>query len=61
LAVQYETLVRKPLEVGRRLYAHCELDFAPAALRADFKTDQIGHAKHYEAQLAPLRAALGHI
>ncbi|MHA1528200.1 MAG: tetratricopeptide repeat protein [Alphaproteobacteria bacterium] len=61
LTVQYETLVRKPLEVGRRLYAHCELDFAPAALRADFKTDQIDHAKHYEGQLAPLRAALGQI
>lgn len=58
LTVQYETLVREPLEVGRGLYAHCGLDFAPAALCADFRTDQIGHARHYEGQLAPLRAAL---
>ena len=59
LTVQYETLVRDPLEVGRSLYAHCGLDFEPARLRADFTTDQIGHARHYEGHLAPLRAALG--
>ena len=28
-------------------------------LDAEFTIDQIGHARHYEAQLAPLYAALG--
>jgi hypothetical protein len=60
LTVQYETLVREPHEVGRGLYAHCGLDFPPAMFHADFRTDQIGHAQHYERQLAPLRAALRH-
>jgi hypothetical protein len=60
MTVQYETLVREPLEVARGLYAHCDLDFAPATLSADFRTDEIGRAAHYEAELAPLRAALGH-
>ncbi|MHA1527838.1 MAG: sulfotransferase [Alphaproteobacteria bacterium] len=59
LTVDYETLVRAPQETGRRLYAHCGLDFPPAGLDAEFTTGQIGHARHYQAQLAPLHAALG--
>lgn len=59
LTVNYETLVRAPQKTGRRLYAHCGLDFPPAGLDAEFRTDQIGHARNYWEQLAPLRAALG--
>ncbi len=59
LTVDYETLVRAPQETGCRLYTHCGLDFPPTNLDAEFTTDQIGHARHYEAQLAPLYAALG--
>ena len=59
LIVDYETLVREPQETVRRLYAHCGLDLPPAELDTDFHTGQIGHARHYEAQLAPLREALG--
>ena len=58
LTVHYETLVREPIEVGRGLYEHCGLDFAPEKLCADFRTDQIGRARHYEGHLEPLRAAL---
>lgn len=59
LTVDYEILVRAPQETGCRLYDHCGLDFPPTILDAEFTTDQIGHARHYEAQLAPLHAALG--
>jgi tetratricopeptide (TPR) repeat protein len=59
LTVDYETLVRTPQETGRRLYAHCGLEFPPTCLDAAFTTDQIGHARHYEARLAPLYAAIG--
>jgi len=59
LTMDYETLVRAPQETGCRLYAHCGLDLPPAGLDAEFTIDQIGHARHYEAQLAPLYAALG--
>ncbi len=59
LTVQYEALVRDPHNVGRSLYEHCDLEFTPAKLRVDFKTDLIGYAQRYEGHLAPLRAALG--
>ena len=57
LAVGYEDLVRDPAEVGARMYRFCGLD-DPAPLRHGFTTDEIGHSKHYEAYLDPVRRTL---
>ncbi len=57
-SVRYEELVRDPLGVAAGLYAHCGLDYDPAAIEADFTTDEIGHWRHYERHLGPLRKAL---
>ena len=57
LEVHYEELVRDPEAAAARLYRHCGLDFDPAALRHAFTIDQIGHWRHYEPYLGPLREA----
>jgi hypothetical protein len=59
LDVRYEELVRNPAGVGARIYEFCGLAYDPAAIRASFTTERIGHWKHYEAYLDALRQALG--
>ena len=59
--VRYEDLVRSPAETGARLYEYCGLEYDPAAVRFAFRTDEIGHWKHYEPYLDPLREALGEL
>ena len=61
LSVHYEDLVRNPADVGARLYEFCGLDYDPAAVRDGFKTEEIGHWKHYEPYLDTLRQALGEL
>ena len=58
LGVRYEDLVRDPEGTCARLYRYCGLDHDPAAVRHAFTTDEIGHWKHYERELAALRKAL---
>jgi hypothetical protein len=59
LGVRYEETVLNPTETTARIYAFCGLEYDPGAIRAEFTTDEIGHWKHYESYLGPLRQALG--
>ena len=59
LGVQYEEMVANPAGNAARIYEYCGLAYDPAAIRADFRTDEIGHWKHYESHFAVLREALG--
>ena len=59
LSVGYEDLVRNPVETGAEIYEYCGLQSYPTAIRFAFTTDEIGHWKHYEPYLGPLREALG--
>ena len=59
LGVGYEDLVRNPADVGARLYEFGGLDHDPAAVESAFRSDEIGHWKHYERYLGALRRALG--
>ena len=59
LDVRYEDLVRDPADIGARIFEYCGLDFDPAAVRDAFTTGEIGHWRHYEPYLGPLRQALG--
>ena len=57
--VQYEDMVADPAGSAARIFDYCGLAYDPAAIRADFRTDEIGHWKHYESHFAILREALG--
>jgi tetratricopeptide (TPR) repeat protein len=59
LGVRYEDLVGNPTDSAERIYEYCGLAYDPAAIRADFRTDEIGHWNHYEPYLGALRKALG--
>ena len=59
LGLRYEETMRNPAETTARIFAFCGLKYDPGAIRAGFTTDQIGHWKHYESYLGPLRQALG--
>ncbi len=59
LGVRYEDLVQKPTRTGAKIYEYCGLEYDPKAIRCTFRTDEIGHWKHYEPYLGPLRQALG--
>ncbi len=59
MEVQYDDLVRTPERVAARIYEFCGLDFDATAIRHAFTTDEIGHWRHYERFLGPLRRALG--
>jgi hypothetical protein len=59
LAVRYEELVRNPAGVGARIYEYCGLEYDATAPDTTFRTDEIGHAKHYEPYLGELRRKLG--
>ena len=61
LTVNYEDMVRAPDESARRLYEYCGLGTPQAGLGSRLNTDQIGHARYYASQLAPLREALGQL
>ncbi len=61
LSVRYEDLVRSPADIGAGIYEYCGLEYDPTAIRAAFTTDEIGHWKHYEPYLGPLRQALGEL
>ena len=58
LSVRYGDLVRNPAETGARIYEFCGLDYDSATVESAFTTDEIGHWKHYEPYLDPLRQAL---
>ena len=58
-SVAYEELVRNPTEIGARIYQYCGLEFDPAVVGDKFTMDEIGHWRHYEPYLGPLRQALG--
>ena len=57
--VRYEDLVRHPTVVGERIFEFCGLDVGAADIRHTFKTDEIGHWKHYQPYLDKLRQTLG--
>ena len=59
LSLPYEEMMRNPARTTARIFAFCGLGYDPGAIRAAFTTDQIGHWKHYESYLGPLRQALG--
>ncbi len=56
--VHYEELVRNPADIAQGIFEYCGLDYDPAVIQGNFRTDEIGHWKNYEAQLRPLRQAL---
>ena len=58
-SVRYEELVRNPTDIGSRIYQFYGLDYDATSVRCAFTTDEIGHWKHYESYLGPLRQALG--
>ncbi|MCZ6467799.1 MAG: tetratricopeptide repeat protein [Alphaproteobacteria bacterium] len=59
LGLPYEETMRNPAQTTTQIFAFCGLGYDPGAIRAAFTTDQIGHWKHYESYLGPLRQALG--
>ncbi len=59
LTIGYEKLVRDPTETGALIYHYCGLEYDPAVVGATLTTDEIGHWRHYEPYLGPLRQALG--
>jgi cytochrome c-type biogenesis protein CcmH/NrfG len=58
LDVRYEDMVRDPAGVGPRIFEFCGLDYDPAVIDWAVKTDEVGHSRHYEPYLGPLRRAL---
>jgi tetratricopeptide (TPR) repeat protein len=59
LGVRYEKLVGNPADSAERIHEYCGLAYDPEAIRANFRTDEIGHWNHYEPYLGALRQALG--
>lgn len=58
LEVGYEDLVRHPDATVGAIFDYCGLDDAPAAGELDFRTDEIDHWRHYEAELQPMLKVL---
>ena len=61
LEVRYEELVSRPDATVPAIFDFCGLDDAPAADTLDFRTDEIDHWRHYEAELQPMVKTLGQV